>query len=137
MAMAYTLTIRPIIEQIQLEVLEEGKYLDIRTGEILTDIKKTHWLSRSDMVDFDQKTHTRYLAAGFKVAPGYCPLLQAESLEREAKIAMIEISQELSPNFNVQNVFKKVKYFNQYVELLLRLLAPYVDDRRKERCLTE
>lgn len=145
MAMAYTGTVREVIEPIQFRLLQENNYKNdltrfARNEEDILYMKQRHgeycrtwddlWLLfDEDMSDLMIKAHYEYTQVlKFKVPEvGYCPLLMAESLERDAKRLLIETMHPvtgLSPD-DILCGRNALENYKKLVELSLRLLAPY------------
>ena len=148
LAMAYLQTVRPDLEKIQQEVLNKFNYKwDIeKTHEPLTDefivkygeyCKKwgmTYLISDKDFAHCLTEYHCRFTEKGYKVKEfGYCPLLVAESMEREAKALLIN-SMESVTKISYDNLIYSKDWketIKKYINLTLSLLAPYVKGDKK------
>jgi hypothetical protein len=128
-AMAYTESIRPAIVKIQTDLLKEGGYLSKYDGKLIESPDVSYEMPENESKDYFNKLHHKYLEAGFHIKTfGNCPLLVAEELQRQARNLMIGQSAELNPDFPIDKLYSDMENLKQYTELLLRLLAPYVDE---------
>lgn len=151
LAMAYTQTIRPELEKIQQDVLNKFRYkweLDKvcgkqdqkrsidefeeftqRHGEYCKTWFDTYLISDKDFSHCLTEYHARFTQKGFKVKEfGFCPLLVAESIEREARGLLID---EMEPVTGIKydDFFRTTKWkenMDKYIDLTLRLLSPYL-----------
>ncbi|WP_188930120.1 hypothetical protein [Puia dinghuensis] len=126
-AMAYTQTIRPIIESIQKKQLSAHEYRDRFDGNIITEPKHAFAMPEADHENYVHGLHQEYIIAGFHVEYGECPLLIAENLERQARDVVIKLSLELNIGINIEHLYSKLEWLDQYTELLLNLLVPQID----------
>jgi hypothetical protein len=143
MAMAYTKTIEPIVKGYQYEILKTNQWTN--KGEIerlakhnLTEVEKvilnpehSYLLNDEDFLKYDSKCNEARKAAGLKVeSDEFCPLLVAENLERQAKHAFIDAMEETT-NVKFDDLFKNFpEDYNKYLDLSLKLLAPFVGDSK-------
>lgn len=154
-AMAYTQTVRPVIQKIETDILQKFKYkwdLDKVCGNTKTGRPKRDILEFSDkygeychtesmMYLINDKDFGHYLTekhaaitqAGFKVEYGSCPLLIAEDIERKARRLLIE---EMEPVTNISfdqffNTTKWEENLKKYIDLTLRLLSPFIKNQFK------
>ena len=125
-ATAHTERIRPVIEQIKRKALAEGAYVNAMKNEPITKISDIWLMDEADMEEYLKRIDILYKEAGFYVEFGTCPLLIAESEERNAKRQMIELSQELHDAFDVSKVLKHVEPTKVYVNILLKHLKPFI-----------
>ena len=138
-SMALVEVLRPEIEAIQKKVLKAGKYkpcLDGYRDEVLeylmkeipdyiTDPKHAYRMSDKNMGHYCTELHKEYIKAGHKVEFQYCPLLIAESMEREAKRLFVDVCAPLT-GINFDDVSGSLKNYKQLVELLLTMFASKV-----------
>lgn len=148
MAMAYTETVREVIEPVQKRLLQENHYkIDFNrfarcerdveemkktVGEYCRDWKYLYLIFDEDMTDLMNKAHYQYTnVLKFEVeCVGYCPLLCAESLERDAKRLLVDVMQPIT-KLSAEDVLcapKALENYSRLIELTLRLLAPYCKD---------
>ena len=65
-------------------------FIRFTINEIILDVERTYMLSDDDANIFYDKLHILHIENGFDVKEGYCPILIAESLERQAKDIVIQ-----------------------------------------------
>jgi hypothetical protein len=98
MAMAYTRTIRPIVEEYQKRVIAEIKpQMDDKwlgrgmTQKPITDAKDTYLMKDSDFQTYLKRCNEERIKARLHVDnEEFCPLLVAEDLQRQAERVFIE-----------------------------------------------
>lgn len=133
LAMAFVETIRPIVVGYQAAILKKHQFPVAKQfkdmGEIedvvlnpdhayLMDLK-------TDMPKFIKECRVEQKKAGLKTdSPEKCPLLVAESLLRNAKHVLIET---MEPVTGLKASVLIYPHYDEYVELTLRLLAPFVN----------
>jgi hypothetical protein len=132
-AMAHTELIRPVVEGYQKELLKFWKFNIaekwIDTGMkpgIITDPEKAYLMDNEDFQIYLKELHQKHIENGFKVKMNYCPLLIAESTERDAKHLMLECAEYMT-KINPSEVFS-VKIKEKLTELTLRFIAPFIDN---------
>lgn len=136
-AMAYTETIRPIVEGYQKKVLNffqfknngELKRLSKRFPEIkervILNPKESYLLDDEDFKIYLAECNIEREKAGLKVDnPDFCPLLVAESLERDAKRCLVETMETIT-GIETSILTGHLEEYKKVVDLTLRLLAPY------------
>lgn len=143
LAKAVVGTIRPIVEGYQKAILAEGQWLvrpeyagkrGAPAVEVIDDPSRSYLMSEADFAVYDGKCKQAREDAGlFVEKEEQCPLLVAEENERVAERELIETMADLTKVtherlFNQPNGSQK---YNEYVDLTLRLLAPFVDDKRE------
>ena len=138
MAMAYVQTVRSIVESYQNELLAfwkfkaQTEYTERGREEIILNHKHSYMMDEADSNIYLKELHKKHLENGFNVKFGDCPLLIAESLEREAKQLLVEVMEPVTKIkwemfFNVISWQEKIK---QYIDLTLSLLTPYCGDAK-------
>lgn len=135
LAMAYTQTIRPVIENYQRKILEKHqfrinpKFLERgMADEPITDPEYCYLITDEDFKTYLQEVHEQHIKHGFHVKFEYCPLLIAESMERNAKRELLRAAQYIT-NINPDN-YIPLKLYEQLIELTLQLVSPYVDGKQ-------
>ncbi len=128
-AMAYTQTIRPVIEGIQKEVLTKFNYKlidkhDRNLPEFVTEPKHAYLMSDKDFGHYMTEIHALYIAAGFKVEFESCPLLIAERVERDANIVLVEAMEPIT-KISYDMASRNLDNLRKLVDLTLKLLSPY------------
>ncbi len=127
-AEAWLETIEPVINGIQQAVLLELRPRDNQTKEVITSPKRAWMMAENDFKDYEALLHQKYINEGFRVEFGYCPLLMAEEGLRKAKLRLAT-SMEKTTGLNPQKLLcgkNGIQLFDEYVELTLRLLTPYI-----------
>ena len=141
LAMAYTQTIRPIVEGYQKKVLAEikpkvsKKFLEMGTSQrVITEAKDTYLMNDNDFQVYLKRCAEEAHKAGFKIPnDDYCPLLIAESLERDAEHALIEAMLPIT-HISKDTVLCSrdgLENYKKLIDLSLRLLAPFVKKEAK------
>lgn len=146
-SMAYTETIRPIIEGIQNEQLAKGNYKydphhtfgtrstkrdiiewDEKYGMYIKTLKHTYLMSESDFGHYYTECQHKYRNAGFDFPDGQCPLLIAESNEREAKRIFAELCIDaLKMPFTISDLIcGKLEKYHNFIELNLKMMANHI-----------
>lgn len=133
MTMAFVQTIRPIVVQYQTSILALGNWkiapqFAARLGsEVILDPKSAYLMTSADFALYDQKCKQARVVARLHVAnEDQCPLLVAEELARQAEHALVEAMSE-STNLSVDKLLSAgLDKYRQFIELTLKLLAPYV-----------
>ncbi|GGI90543.1 hypothetical protein [Legionella impletisoli] len=123
-------TILPTIKCIQREVLLKLRPLDKRTKEIITDPDNAWKMSDDDFKDYEALLHGRYIKEGFKVKFGYCPLLISERELTQSKKILIDTMEPITAlqSMMIINARNGLKLFDDFVEITLRLIAPYIKE---------
>ena len=132
MAKAYVQTIKPIVEEYQKRIIAEinPKVAD-RFSWIgfttITEAKDSYLMNEADFNIYLQRCHDEAIKAGFQVPEfGYCPLLIAEDLERQAEHALVNAMFEIS-HLSVNDILcSGLEKYHKFIDLSLRLLAPFV-----------
>lgn len=131
MAMAYTKTVRPIVEGYQKRIIEEIHpvvAVDFqRMGfSTITDPKDSYLMNENDFKVYLDRSHEEAIKAGFKVEHDYCPLLIAEDLQCQAEHAFIKAMYPIT-HLKVDDVLiAGLDKYHKLIDLSLRLLAPFV-----------
>lgn len=152
-AMAWVETIRPKVEAIHTQVLAENNYPydfsylkktdpekvkelkaenDLKYGLFIRDHKHAYQMNDADFQEYLFKVNALQEAAGlYPQKEGNCPLLEAESMRREAERALIEISIDEMP-LKVENkptldmITGSLEIYRKWVDLTLMMCVPYV-----------
>lgn len=151
LAIAYTKTIRPDLEKIQQDVLNKFRYpwdieklcgkqdqkrnieefeqWTVKHGTFCSKWFDIYLISDKDFAHCLTEYHARFTQKGYKVESyGYCPLLVAESLEREARGVLINEFEPVT-GLKYDDFFKTIHWkenMDKYVDLTLKLMAPYL-----------
>lgn len=137
-AMAYVETIRPIVVGYQTAILAKHQFpVAARfkgvgdAPDIILNPEQSYLMDLdTDLPVFIAACRKEQKKAGLKTdTPEQCPLLVAESLLRDAKNLLIET---MAPVTGLTVARLTYPHYGEYVELTLRLLAPFV---KKESAL--
>ena len=127
-AMAYEQTIADLVKPKQQEVVSFYKFQVAEENkkfgrETISNKDHMYLASEEDFTIYMNEMHKFYIANGFKVELGVCPLLQAESLTRTAEQAFVNASQQYT-GLNVHNLIcAGMKHYREYIELNLKMFA--------------
>ena len=125
-AMAYTQSIRPIVEGYKNQVIAEMDAINEFDGTPITDFHHDYCMGESKFAIYIQKVNAARDKAGFKVPnDDYCPLLMAESAERAAKAKLCKVLENVTGLTYDQVVDSGLDNFKKYIDLNLSYLAPY------------
>jgi hypothetical protein len=144
MAMANLAIVKPVVDAYQKEIL--GRYRwkpdpllehlsDERRGEIL-DPKDAYLLSSKDADVFYKECQKARIAAGLHIndpdfEPEFCPALVAEELLRQARRVMVNSFKPVTGIDADQIIRSNFKEYGRYVELCLKLMAPYCNPKER------
>jgi hypothetical protein len=136
LAMTYTESIRPSVEKIQQDLVDfwkmevSPKWRDSRglpEGNIIDTPNHVYLASDEDARLYYLDLDDAYKKAGYKdLKAGYCPLLIAESLQREAERLLVESSKYIHKMDADDVICSGMKNYKQLIELTLKLCAPFV-----------
>ena len=131
LSIAYVQTVREVIEPKQQEVIDFFKFKiakqwrDFEQGEIIKSHKHLYLADESDWIIFDEEMRRVYKEVNLIPSKeGNCPLLEAESIEREAKRALVNYLESFTglsfERMGISNYFK-------YLDIMLTILASKVN----------
>jgi hypothetical protein len=132
MAMAFTQTIKPIVEGYQHKILNEMQFKDKYTGDIITNPFNDYLMSADDFNTYLRMCNYERIKAGLKVKSAeYCPLLVAEDLQRQAERVFVETMEPITHLTADKVLCSKdgLANYKKLIDLSLRLLAPYIDKK--------
>ena len=139
-AIAYVQTIQPIVESYQREILAKHQFhiskefaeICKSRHRIILDPYETNLLEDSDFQIYLDEVTQEHKKHNFDVPKDSCPLLIAHDLERKAKMALFNQSWELLDGKVNKETFDNIPNhpvcFTRYIDLTLRLLAPFVEN---------
>jgi len=134
MAKAYTETVRPIVEGYKRKIIMECCFKD-KEGRPIMHESRSYRMTDEDFKDYDSFCDDEAKKAGFDVPAGYCPLLIAEDQERKAKRNLAELMlndlRPMIPGLTLELLLRRLDDYNKFIDLTLRLLAPYVKGMKK------
>lgn len=131
-AKAWYATVEPIVRGYERKILEwhqfkkADKYKEYTSApEIILEPKKS-WLMRDeDFIIYDAECKKERDKAGLKVNhPDNCPLLEAETLERNAQHALIEAVAPML-GITLERVTRSMDIYNKFVDLAMKWIVSY------------
>ena len=134
LSMAYTDTIRPIVEGYQKEILDfyqwaiAPEWADRRGNKetIILDPDRTYLLTEDDFALYMKECAVAMDKAGLTVDnPEHCPLLIAQDLQRTAENVLIETMEPIT-GLKAKDIYK-LEHRAKLLDLTLKLLVPFVD----------
>jgi hypothetical protein len=143
LAMAFEQAIRPIVEGYQRKILAErswnvspeflttrGRSADTPPVEYVTNIKDAWTMAEPDFALFLKRCKDERIAAKLHVqGEQYCPLLVAEDMARKAKHALCD-AMACVTSFDASKASGlPINDYNNFIEITLQLLAPFVDPK--------
>lgn len=141
-AMAMLETIRPIVTGYQSGILLEGQW-KVRPewagrcgSKVILDPNLSYLMSEADFADYDARCKTARKASGLRVEDeDNCPLCVAEHFLVLAQHALIDAMSETTKITTDKIVCADSEKYKQYVDLTLRLLAPFVNPKLADELL--
>jgi hypothetical protein len=140
MAMAFTETIRPIVEGYQQKIINEMKpQVNERDAQIcrmgfkiITNPKHSYLMNNTDFQTYLKRCNEERIKAKLHVDnEEFCPLLVAEHLQSQAERVFVEAMEPIT-HLSPDKVLCSKDGLNNYkklIDLSLRLLAPYVKNK--------
>ncbi|MDR1699564.1 MAG: hypothetical protein LBR68_00010 [Lachnoclostridium sp.] len=145
-AMAMVQTIHPVVRNYQRQILKEIKAKNKRTGEAVTNPEHTYLVEKEKLEIYYKRCDEEAAKNNLTHKPDCCPLLEAESLERQAKRVFVETVLPQIPQFrNItfddmllfaedgKGNYKKDKLdrymmkADEFIELTLNFIVPQID----------
>ncbi len=133
MAMAYTQTVRETIEPKQQEVIDfykfkvDQQWRDIEVGTIITNHKQLYLAHPDDWQLFQREMDKKYVEVNLiPTKPGNCPLLEAESLERDTKRYFIDGLEPYTGLSFDRLISSGLDNYRKYIDLNLTIFASKV-----------
>lgn len=143
-AMAVVTAIRPVVVDYQRAILAEGqwrirpKYAGKLGERVILDPKEAFLMSDENFAIYDAACNRARGLAGLYVAGAeFCPLLVAEHEVVKAEQRLIDAMRPVTHITHDKLMCSGLDKYREYVDLTLRLLAPFVDGddaRRFVRC---
>lgn len=137
--MAWLEVVKPKVLAYQKEILKRHQFKVARkhsrsrrnsqtnVPQIILDPKDTFLMSDEDFEIYCRESRKAQEEVGLKTdTPEECPLLVAEDLLRKAKEVLIEVMQPVTQVDSQKLLCAGLDKYNQYVELALKMLSPYV-----------
>jgi hypothetical protein len=142
MAMAYTGAIRPIVEGYKQEIIEKYQFLidskwigksrsHYKEGAKVEGYKNAYLMSDEDFKIYLSEIVKKQDENGWheNSIKGTCPLLCAESLEREAKRELLRAAQYII-KIDADKQYIPMDKYKQLIDLTLTLCAPFIDSKK-------
>lgn len=133
MAKAWYATVEPIVRGYEREILQRYQFHKVGkpckeytdAPEIILDPKKS-WLMRDeDFLVYDAECKKERDKAGLKVNhQDNCPLLEAETLERNTQHALIEAVAPML-GITLEQVTRSLDTYNKFVDLAMKWIVSY------------
>jgi hypothetical protein len=121
LAMAAVATVRPIVEHYKRKALEQLGYPGY-------ELKHTYLLPDAVFKNYLVLCNEVRKAAGLHAASDdHCPLLVAEHDLCKAQGALVDLMEPIAKLSRHQLLCSGMKNYQEYIDITLRLLAPYVD----------
>lgn len=126
-------TTRPIVEKYQRDILAEVNW-PVRdefvrhgiVGAFITDPKDSYLISEENFGTYAKRCDRAREAAGLSVGKeGNCPLLEADYLLVQAKWNLIDSMSSITGVTSKQATAFSLNEYQKFIELHLRLLAPF------------
>lgn len=139
LAMAHEARVRDIVEAYQTKILADNRWtvdpkwialgLPLRPDQVVTEARDIAYLREEDCDRYLALCAEAAAAARLTVSrPGNCPLLEAESLRRDAERALLGSMATLPGLASLANGPLLLDLHVRAVDLVLGLLSPYVSD---------
>jgi hypothetical protein len=140
-AMAFTETIRPIVEAYQKRILEEmqaplaKEWQERKLAQdepIILDIRHTYLMEDCDFQTYLARTREEQAKAGLHTdSPDHCPLLVAESLQMEAEHCLIDAMVPVT-GITRDMIFQSahsLENLKKFLDINLRFMAGFCDTK--------
>jgi len=140
-AMAFTETIRPIVEGYQRAILEYEKYpyspkclgrREKSPADYISDLRHTYMMSEEDFAHYLKRCQEEQAKAGLHTDdPDHCPLLVAEHLQVQAEHCLIDAMIPVT-GITRERIFQSansLKNLKKLKDLTLRFMAGFVDTK--------
>lgn len=144
LTMVYEDSVRPIVEGYKRKILAEERYhvaeewherRGVDFAEEITDPKHSWLMEDNDFQHYLRRCREEQAKAGLKTkSPDHCPLLVAENTTIVAEHVLIEAMEPLT-GLTSKMIFSApnaLDNFHKYINLCLRLLAPFCKNRYME-----
>ncbi len=139
MAMAKLSLIEPIVLNYQRLILKEGQWRVKRdyvqkgmADEVVLDPDRAFLLEDADFAVYDSLCKKARVMAGLEIQkPENCPLLEAKTALSDAKARLVQSMSSVTGHSLDQLLMLPVEKYEKYVDLSLKLLAPFVDPHKR------
>ena len=138
-AMAKLSLVEPIVLNYQRLILREGQWRVKRDyvnkglqDEVVQDPEKAFLLEDADLALYHDLCLKAQSLAGLQVmVAGNCPLLEAKSTVVDAQAGLVQQIASITGHSLDQMLMLPMEKYQHYVDLSLRLLAPFVDPHKR------
>ena len=140
-AMAFTETIRPVVEGYQKAILEAEKYpyspkmmarREKAPADYISNLQHTYMMSEEDFAHYLKRCREEQAKAGLHTdSPEHCPLLVAEHLQIKAEYALIDAMEPVT-HLTRETIWEKANALEnskKLLDLTLRFMAGFVDSK--------
>lgn len=143
--------LHPIVRGYQAEILKEIKAVNKETGEPITDSEYTYLMDDNQFEIYLQRCDDEAAKRGFEHDPECCPLLEAETIERECKRELCECLLPMIPGYAGIKFSDLIQYvkdekdeikrdklgrsmflFDSIIELCLKMYVPQMKEELRE-----
>lgn len=140
-----------IVKGYQAEILKEIKAVSEETGEPITDSEYTYLMDDNQFEIYLQRCDEEAAKRGFKHEPDCCPLLEAETIERQCKRELCECLLPMIPGYDGITYFDLCRFtkdekgeikhdklgrymflFDSIIELCLKMYVPQMKEELRE-----
>lgn len=137
--MAAVDVIRPVVHQYESMILAEGQWhvrpefcVRGRKDEVILDPKHSYLMSEADFAEFEaQRRIAMRNSRLYYEHEEQCPLLVAEHELIKAKHHLVDVMEGVT-GISKDMLLSDMDKYQQYIELTLQLLGPYVAERRAQ-----
>ncbi len=124
--MAEADVIRPIVEDYQIEIINTNNLKNKSTGKLITNLFNTYQMSEEHFSLYLTECNKKAKENGFDIEINYCPLLIAETKQREAERKFItEICKMPQVNINIDDLLLSLKNYKKVLDLSLEMVSSY------------
>lgn len=139
LAMAAHSLVEPIVLNYQRLILKEGQWRVKRdfvqkgmSDEVVLEPDRAFLLGESDFALYDSLCKKAQVMAALEVKKaGNCPLLEAKTAVSDAQAQLVQSMASVTGHSLDQLLMLPMEKYKQYIELSLRLLAPFVDPHKR------
>ena len=139
LAMAKHSLVEPIVLNYQRLILKEGQWRVKRdyvqkgmSDEVVLEPDRTFLLEQADFALYDSLCKKAQVMAGLEVKKaGNCPLLEAKTAVSDAQAQLVQSMASVTGHSLDQLLMLPMEKYQQYIDLSLRLLAPFVDPHKR------
>ena len=139
LAMAKHSLVEPIVLNYQRLILKEGQWRVKRDyvhkgmcDEVVLDPDRPSVLEEADFALYDSLCKKAQIMSGVAVKKvGNCPLLEAKTAVSDAQAQLVQSMASVTGHSLDQLLMLPMEKYQHYIDLSLRLLAPFVDPHKR------